>query len=45
VAFRNVLVHGYAVVEDEIVWSVATTRVDPLLAGLDQLLEELDLGE
>jgi uncharacterized protein with HEPN domain len=45
VAFRNVLVHGYAVVEDEIVWSVATTRLDPLLAGLDQLLEELDLGE
>ena len=27
VAFRNVLVHGYAVIDNELVWEVATTRV------------------
>jgi uncharacterized protein with HEPN domain len=37
VAFRNVLVHGYATIDDAIVWEVATTR----LAGLVDVLEDL----
>jgi uncharacterized protein with HEPN domain len=40
VAFRNVLVHGYATIGDVLVWEVATTRVKPLVATLDDLLRE-----
>jgi uncharacterized protein with HEPN domain len=40
VAFRNILIHGYAVVDDRIVWEVVTTRVD----GLDAALAELAAG-
>lgn len=39
VAFRNVLVHGYAAIDDEIVWEVATTRVSGLVETLDRLLD------
>lgn len=38
VAFRNVLVHGYASVDDRLVWQVATERVQPLIALLTDLL-------
>ena len=40
VAFRNVLVHGYATIDDALVWEVATTRIDPLIATLNRLLDE-----
>ena len=40
VAFRNVLVHGYATIDDVLVWEVATTRIDPLIATLNRLLDE-----
>lgn len=36
VAFRNILIHGYAMVDDRIVWEVVTTR----LGGLDRALSE-----
>ena len=39
VAFRNVLVHGYAVIDDELVWQVAVERVPQLSALLQQLLD------
>lgn len=42
VAFRNVLVHGYAVIDDELVWQVATTRVPGLVETLDRLLDQAD---
>lgn len=32
VAFRNVLVHGYAQIDDALVWEVASTRVPELTA-------------
>jgi uncharacterized protein with HEPN domain len=38
VAFRNILIHGYASVDDELVWSVATERVAPLVDVLAELL-------
>lgn len=38
VAFRNVLIHGYAAIDDRLVWEVATARVGPLSAVLDELL-------
>lgn len=40
VAFRNVLVHGYATIDDALVWEVATTRVQALVYALEQLLAE-----
>jgi uncharacterized protein with HEPN domain len=38
VAFRNVLVHGYAAIDDELVWEVATTRVALLATEIQGLL-------
>jgi uncharacterized protein with HEPN domain len=40
VAFRNVLIHGDAVIDNELVWEVATTRVRDLAALLGRLLGE-----
>lgn len=37
IAFRNILIHGYASVDDTLVWGIATTR----LAGLRQAISEL----
>lgn len=34
IAFRNILIHGYAVVDDRVVWQVVTTRLDTLDAVL-----------
>ena len=42
VAFRNVLVHGYAVIDDELVWQFAVERVPQLSALLQQLLDAND---
>lgn len=38
VAFRNILVHGYASIDDRLVWEAATTRVEPLIATVDGVL-------
>jgi uncharacterized protein with HEPN domain len=38
VAFRNLLVHGYAAIDDRLVWEVATERIGQLVAVLDDLL-------
>jgi uncharacterized protein with HEPN domain len=43
VAFRNILIHGYAVVDDRVVWEVATTRLDRLDASLVEI--EDSVGE
>ena len=40
VAFRNVLVHGYAQIDDALVWEVASTRVPGLTAVLAGLLDD-----
>jgi uncharacterized protein with HEPN domain len=41
VAFRNVLAHGYAVLDHRRVYDIATTRVAELSATLERLLAEL----
>lgn len=41
VAFRNVLIHGYATIDDAIVWEVATERIGALARVLAGLLDEL----
>lgn len=40
VAFRNVLAHGYAVIDDALVWQVATDRLSELQTTLGQLLDD-----
>lgn len=38
IGLRNILAHGYAVVDDAVVWSAASHRVPELLAVVDKLL-------
>ncbi len=40
VAFRNILVHGYALVDHDQVWSAVRTRLPELRAALADLLGE-----
>lgn len=40
VGLRNVLIHGYAQVDDRLVWSVLDSKVPRLLADLEALLAE-----
>lgn len=42
VGFRNVLAHGYEVVDDEIVWDAITIDLPQLAAAVEALLAELD---
>ena len=39
-AFRNVLIHGYATIDDRLVWEAATERAAALVETLDRLLAE-----
>lgn len=41
VAFRNILIHGYAMVDDAIVWQVLTDRLPTLTQVLQKLLADL----
>jgi uncharacterized protein with HEPN domain len=41
IAFRNVLVHGYASVNDRLVWGVVETSLPVLRQEVEQLLGEL----
>jgi uncharacterized protein with HEPN domain len=38
IAFRNILVHGYASVDNRLVWGVLETDLPPLLTTLGRLL-------
>jgi uncharacterized protein with HEPN domain len=40
VAFRNVLIHGYATVDNRLVWGVLQTSLGPLRSALDSLLAQ-----
>lgn len=44
VAFRNILIHGYASVDDALVWQVLTEKRPQLEERLHQLLAGLDQG-
>ena len=41
IGFRNVLIHGYAVVDDAIVWSAATEKLPLLLVDVRTVLAGL----
>lgn len=40
IAFRNVLVHHYFEIEDDVVWVIVTRRVPELLGAVNDLLGE-----
>jgi uncharacterized protein with HEPN domain len=40
VGFRNILIHGYATVDDKIVWGVVETNLKPLLKLLESLVAQ-----
>lgn len=39
IAFRNILIHGYAAVDDKIVWGVIENYLDPLQKAAADLLD------
>ena len=39
VAFRNILIHGYAVAHDQLVWEAATAKLPALRTALAQILD------
>ncbi|MBC7705249.1 MAG: DUF86 domain-containing protein [Rhodoferax sp.] len=41
IAFRNVLIHGYDVIDPAIVWSAIADDLDPLLRDVQALLKSL----
>lgn len=41
VAFRNQLIHGYSIVSVSTVWNIAQNALPPLLASVQELLDEL----
>ncbi len=42
VGFRNIVVHGYDLVEDETVWGIIKSHLPPLHDELETLLKKLD---
>lgn len=40
VAFRNVLIHGYDLVDDELVWDTIETKLPVLLSEVEELLQD-----
>jgi uncharacterized protein with HEPN domain len=39
IAFRNILIHGYAVLDQQIVWRVIQDHLPPLAAAVERLLK------
>ena len=40
IAFRNILVHGYADVDDRLVWDIIESKLPALLRDVEELLGE-----
>lgn len=44
IGFRNVLIHGYATVDDSIVWDIAANQLGTLQEDVRALLDRLNLN-
>lgn len=44
IAFRNILIHGYELVDDELVWDTIREKVPVLLAEVENPIHEYDPG-
>jgi uncharacterized protein with HEPN domain len=42
IAFRNILVHAYAQVDDKIVWGIVQSKLPLLIREVDALMKEND---
>jgi uncharacterized protein with HEPN domain len=42
VAFRNILIHGYATVDDTIVWQMLTAKLPALQSNLRSILDRMN---
>lgn len=42
IGMRNILAHGYAIVDDGVVWEAATARVPEIMTVLEELLAEVE---
>jgi uncharacterized protein with HEPN domain len=42
IAFSNILVHGYSVIDDQIVWDAVVNHLPPLAHQVDVLLAQLN---
>jgi len=42
VAFRNILIHGYAAVDDKLVWGIVESGLPKLRAVLERLIGAMD---
>ena len=40
ISFRNILIHGYADVDDELVWDIVETRLPILRSEIAQIIAE-----
>lgn len=40
ISFRNILVHGYDAIDDQIVWSVIETDLDTLIQDVESLFKD-----
>lgn len=40
IAFRNILIHGYADVDDRLVWDIVETKLPVLRREIESLLQE-----
>ena len=38
IAFRNILIHGYAETDDQLVWDIVVTKLPQLAAQIENLL-------
>ena len=40
IAMRNILIHGYFGIDPDVVWTVATSKIDPLADAVKEYLEQ-----
>ncbi|MBS0416922.1 MAG: DUF86 domain-containing protein [Proteobacteria bacterium] len=44
ISFRNILIHGYADVDDELVWDIVETRLPTLRQEIVQIIADLKMS-
>jgi uncharacterized protein with HEPN domain len=42
IASRNILVHGYATVDDRVVWGIVERRLAPLRSTVEEMIRRID---